>query len=143
MSATYNAAAANEASAYDILGNPNYPPVYPSMQSPHALETVGDLSKERFERLFSAADAERARKSVFERVEEIYKDEKKILAVRAKAEQRTNPKSPDFKSNFNAEEVLQRGACFVNTKEYSFRDALMGQFREWWLARLVDLRYTV
>ncbi|CAL8576286.1 hypothetical protein XPA_002175 [Xanthoria parietina] len=120
MSATYNAAAANEAAAYDTLGHPNYPPVYPSMQSPHAWETVGTLSKKKFERLFSTADAERA-------------------PARAKAEQRTDPKSPDFKSDFNAEEVLQRRAYFINTKTYSFRDTLMGQFQEWWLARLCGL----
>ena len=48
MSATYNAAAANEAAAYDTLGHPNYPPVYPSMQSPHAWETVGTVSRDLF-----------------------------------------------------------------------------------------------
>ncbi|KAI4252449.1 MAG: hypothetical protein L6R42_007957, partial [Xanthoria sp. 1 TBL-2021] len=82
-----------------------------------------------------SADATRARVALFERVDEIYKDEKNILAARAKAEQRTNKKSAEYRSEFNAEEVLQRKTYFIPTEDGIFRETLKVQFQDWWATR--------
>ncbi|KAL8758433.1 MAG: hypothetical protein Q9199_001508 [Rusavskia elegans] len=83
----------------------------------------------------NSTDVSQAEEAVLKRVDEIYKDEKEILAARARAEQRTDRNSLKYSSEFNADEVLQRKTYFITDQHDLFRKTLKVQFQDWLATR--------
>ncbi|KAL8690898.1 MAG: hypothetical protein Q9224_004298 [Gallowayella concinna] len=123
------AAATKNAAAASGFPNPNADPFFPIMQTPHFSEECG-----------KSAHVERALQSTFNRVQEICENKAEILAARVKAEQRINPRTKDFKENFNLGDVERMVERYDKKPDKSIRVDLQERFSGWWEERHLVVR---